>query len=192
MKEKLEGLITPLNRVDEGVSRVEGWIVVAIMSAMLLVGVAQVVARKFFDTGISFADTFLRQMVPWVGLIGAAIAAQENRNIAIDAVTRILPPIGRLLARLLISLLIFVVCVIFIRAGIEYWRFMGAEAAYRGARLFGIPIWRFHIVYPIAFTLIGFHQAVKFLLDIIGLCTGRYDLVKRADEGGLQTGEEGA
>ena len=188
MKETLESFITPLNRVDHAVSRVEGVLVVLIMSAMLLVGVGQVIARKFFDTGLSFADTFLRQMVPWVGLLGAAIATQENRNIAIDAITRILPPIGRLLARLLISLLIFAICILFIRASLEYWHFM-REETYRGSRLFGLPIWRFHIIYPIAFSLIAFHQLVKFLLDLIGLVTGHYDLVKRADEGGIHVEE---
>jgi TRAP-type C4-dicarboxylate transport system permease small subunit len=72
---------------------VRGWLIVAALSlmAMLLLSLAQILARNFLQLGLGEADTVIRGLVMWVVFAGAAIAVHSHRHIRIDVLNLILP-----------------------------------------------------------------------------------------------------
>lgn len=68
---------------------------------LVLVGLsgAQIVLRVFFQTGLSWADPFLRGLVLWTGMLGALAAVRDEKHIALDVLQRYLPPAAQRIAR---------------------------------------------------------------------------------------------
>ena len=68
---------------------------------LVLVGLsgAQIVLRVFFQTGLSWADPFLRGLVLWTGMLGALAAVRDEKHIALDVLQRFLPPVAQRVAR---------------------------------------------------------------------------------------------
>jgi len=73
-------------RIDNFIARVEKFLVVFLLGAMILVAFLQIVLRNVFTTGFSWGDPFIRYLVVWVGFIGAALATKEGKHITIEIV----------------------------------------------------------------------------------------------------------
>lgn len=72
--------------------RFETYLLAALLTALLLMSVTQIVLRVFFDTGFIWAEAVSRQGVLWLALLGALSATREKKHISIDALPRFLPP----------------------------------------------------------------------------------------------------
>ena len=74
----------------ERLRRIENGILALLV--LLLVGLsgAQILLRIFFETGLSWADPFLRGLVLWTGMLGALAAVRDERHIALDLLQRYL------------------------------------------------------------------------------------------------------
>jgi len=68
--------------------RVEDAALILALASMLVMALAQIVLRNFFDTGLLWAEPFLRILVLWVAMLGGMVATREGRHIAIDAAAR--------------------------------------------------------------------------------------------------------
>ncbi|MCK5573045.1 MAG: TRAP transporter small permease subunit, partial [Bacteroidetes bacterium] len=71
--------------------RVETVLLVLFLGVMVVLAFAQVVMRNIFQTGFLWGDPLVRHLVLWVGFMGAAIAASDERHISIDAINKFLP-----------------------------------------------------------------------------------------------------
>ena len=83
-------VISFLKTFDGFLERIEKFVLISILSFVIGLSFLQVILRNFFGSGFIWGDVFLRQMVLWIGLIGASIATKENRHINIDIVSRII------------------------------------------------------------------------------------------------------
>ncbi|MEY4489594.1 MAG: hypothetical protein RIQ79_2102, partial [Verrucomicrobiota bacterium] len=63
----------------------EDLVVVAILAAMMFLPVIEIVLRKFFHGGLPASATIVQHLVLAVGMLGGAIAARENRLLALSA-----------------------------------------------------------------------------------------------------------
>lgn len=72
---------------------VRAWLIVAALSlmGMLLLSLAQILARNFLHLGLGEADAVIRGLVMWIVFAGAAIAVHSHRHIRIDVLNLILP-----------------------------------------------------------------------------------------------------
>lgn len=72
---------------------VRAWLVVAVLSltGMLLLSLAQILARNFLHLSLGEADAVIRGLVMWIVFAGAAIAVHSHRHIRIDVLNLILP-----------------------------------------------------------------------------------------------------
>ncbi len=84
----------------EWLRTIENWLLAALV--LLLVGLsgAQIVLRIFFETGLSWADSFSRSLVLWTGMLGALAAVRDDKHIALDVLQRYLSPKMRRAARI--------------------------------------------------------------------------------------------
>ena len=65
-------------KIDEIIAGLETALITVILSLMIILSFGQVVLRNFFNESILWGDIFLRQMVLWVGFIGASLADRRN------------------------------------------------------------------------------------------------------------------
>ncbi|NVM57446.1 MAG: TRAP transporter small permease subunit, partial [Desulfobacterales bacterium] len=71
-------------------TRLEDTFLVSLLSFMIGLAFLQIVLRDFFSTGLLWADPLLKNLVIWVGLVGASIATREDKHITIDVIPRVL------------------------------------------------------------------------------------------------------
>ncbi|MFQ5672542.1 MAG: TRAP transporter small permease [Nitrospinales bacterium] len=150
-----------IKKIDSYLARAEEWLVVLILSFMILLSFGQVILRNFFDQGILWADVFLRQLVLWVGFLGASLATRAGRHIAIDFLPHFMSPRWRTVSGVVVRLS---------AAGISgylawaAWKFVQFERE-GGATLFlNLPGWIFETILPFSFSVI----ALRFLLQAAG------------------------
>lgn len=155
--------------IDRAFATVEGALLIVLLSVMVLMAFLQVVLRNVFHEGFIWADILLRHLVLWIGIIGAALAASQQRHITIDALTRFLPPRLRLGALALAQLFAAVVCIILVDAAITFVR----NDLEFGATVYGeVPAWTSQIVIPAGFILISYHFLVRAIENLLAAFRG--------------------
>jgi|GEM_PF-606469 len=96
-----------VRKLDEAVQRAEVGVCAASLLVMILLAFVQVFLRQFQGEvfqPVGWFDTVTRNLVIWVGMLGASLATAEGRHIAIEAVPKFLPPKGRRRLGVVISL----------------------------------------------------------------------------------------
>ena len=151
-------MLSWLERVDATLARVEGWAITALVTAMVVLAVAQIALRNIFSTSLPAADTLLRHAVLWVGFLGAALAAHEDSHIRIDIGARLLPVQLRRWVAAFFHVVSAVVCVLLAHAS---WTFMMLDLEGKATIALGIPTWILQTILPAAFCLLVFHFLVK-------------------------------
>ena len=62
-----------------------------ILISMIFLGLAPIILRSFFESGINWAEPLSRHFVLWLALFGAGAATQERKHITIDVISNFLP-----------------------------------------------------------------------------------------------------
>ena len=137
------------------------WIENAILAALvlLLVGLAgaQIVLRDFFDTGISWADPLMRNLVLWTGMLGALAAVRDDKHIALDVLQRYLAPVAQKIARIVTLGFAAAVC-----AAMAWYCFSMVKIELDSASQPGqIPAWVPEAILPVAFGLMALRFALR-------------------------------
>lgn len=137
--------------------RAEDGLLAALLGALLLLSVAQIALRLFFDTGLGWAEPAGRAGVMWLALLGALGATRGRRHIAIDALPRVLPPAARRGAWALAQGATALLC------GGMAWLGVGLVQLEREAPvpfIAGVPSWLPMLALPLGFGL----MALRFAL----------------------------
>lgn len=77
-----------LAHLGSAVRGVENAAIALATAVLVLAAGGEIVARIVFETGLSGLDAMLRALVLWIALLGAMIAAREDRHLAVDALSR--------------------------------------------------------------------------------------------------------
>ena len=104
------GLRSHLELIRTALHRIEDSILVAILCLMIGLAALQIVLRNFLGAGIVWGDMLVRILVLWVGLVGAMVAARQNKHINIDLVARYLPRRFNLPVKAFVELFVAAVC----------------------------------------------------------------------------------
>jgi C4-dicarboxylate transporter, DctQ subunit len=150
-------------RVDEAISRVEQTLIVTFLSFMILLAFLQIVLRNFFSTGLNWSDSLLRNLVLWIGFIGATLATREGKHINIDVVSRWLPSLGRNIITLITHLFSFFICCLLTYATLKFIR---NESQMENMTFLNIPAWIPEMILPITFTLMTFRFGLRSLNNL--------------------------
>ena len=148
---------------------VENGALVTVLSGMIVLATLQIVLRNFLDTGIPWADEALRLMVLWVAMLGAVAASRDNRHIAIDVLSKILPARGQVWVSVFVHA--FTATVALVIAWYS-WSFVAEAYEYEDELLNGLPAWLFQSILPIAFLLVGYRYSVWCLRRFREALTG--------------------
>ena len=108
--------------------------------------------RNIFDAGWIWADPLLRVLVLWIALLGALAASRNDKQIAVDVVSKFLAPRNRAVVGVLTGLFTTFVCAVI---AYHSWRFVVGEWEF-GSKAFGdVPAWLCQSVIPFAFAMIA-------------------------------------
>ncbi|MBI5240203.1 MAG: TRAP transporter small permease [Elusimicrobia bacterium] len=140
-------------------------VLVAVLLFLVVMSFLQVALRQLFGGGFLWCDTLLRHLVLWVGFLGAARAAAEEKHFAFEALTEHLP--ARLHGPAAAAARLAAVAVSLLLAEAS-WSFMLEERA-SGAALFTageltVPAWPFAAILPIGFLLAALHTGLRLWL----------------------------
>ncbi|HBQ21515.1 MAG: hypothetical protein A2Z91_02070 [Deltaproteobacteria bacterium GWA2_38_16] len=152
-----------LKSLNDTIARLETFLLVGFVLIMIGLSFSQVIMRNFFSGGFTWADVCLRNMVLWVGFIGASLATQQNRHITIDALTKFLSPFWKRISEVLTSLFSFGMGIVFMMAS---YGFVKSEYEAQGMAFLGIPFWVIQLIIPIGFGFISFRFLIKAIEDI--------------------------
>jgi TRAP-type C4-dicarboxylate transport system permease small subunit len=151
-------------RVDAVIDRVEQTLVSIFLSVMILIALSQIVLRNLFATGLSWGDPLVRNLVLWVGFIGAAIATREGKHISIDVVSQWVPSRRKVFLEVIIDVSSFIICGLLSFAAVKFIR---NEALMGSTTFLGIRAWVPELILPITFGLMtlryGFRSLKTFL-----------------------------
>lgn len=152
-------LISAISRV---LSRLEQALLIALLSGMIGFAFLQVVLRNVFSTSLLWADPMLRHGVLWIGFIGASLAAQQDKHITLDVISRFLSPTVSRLVRIVSAFFAATVTFFLARAG---WTFLLSEK--EASEIFvtigstEIPHWWVQTVIPFGFAIISLRFVLK-------------------------------
>ena len=141
-----------LQKAQQFLHRFETYLLAALLMALLLISVAQIVLRVFFDTGFIWAEAVSRQGVLWLALLGALSATREKKHIAIDILPRFPPKKTHQLVWTISQLAAAVVAAALTWYG---WGMVQLEREAPGVLVADIPSWWPMCVFVAGFGLIS-------------------------------------
>jgi len=161
-------IIKILEAINRHIEKIETVVLIIILSVMVILAFLQVVLRNLLDQGILWADILLRNLVLWVGFIGASLATREGKHINIDLLTRFLPGKWKVFSRIITNMFTALICVLLAEAG---WTFVMDEKLYSTKIFADVPAWYFQIIIPIGFLMMAFRFVIISLQHITNLVT---------------------
>jgi TRAP-type C4-dicarboxylate transport system permease small subunit len=67
------------------------------LAVMVVLVFGNVVLRYAFNSGIATSEELSRWLLVWLTFLGAIVALREHAHLGVDALVRVLPPLGRLI-----------------------------------------------------------------------------------------------
>lgn len=147
-------------QIESILGRIETLAVTILLSLMILFSFAQVLLRNFFNDGILWADIFIRQLVLWVGFLGASLAVRERKHISIDFLPNILPRSWGNFIQFIVNLTAGIISGFLAFAA---WRFVQFEMEGQATLFLDVPVWVFQLILPYSFGIIS----ARFLLKTV-------------------------
>lgn len=148
-----------IKKIDHWLAKTEMGLLVLLLFLMVFMSFGQVLLRNFLNMGILWTDIFLRQLVLWVGFLGASLAVRERRHISIDVLSHFIP--ARFRSHLQIGV---EVCAGVISAflTVAAWKFVQFEMESPSTLFLDLPTWIFQTILPFSFAMIS----MRFFLGV--------------------------
>jgi C4-dicarboxylate transporter, DctM subunit len=134
----------------------ENTIISLVLAGIVMLPLLEAVLRKTLHVGISHSAAIVQHLTLVVGMMGAAVAARENRLLALSRLGELLTGRWRKLAAVFSGASAVAVSVLLATAGVN---FVVAERPSGHVLAYGIPVWVIQLVIPIGFGLIALRLA---------------------------------
>ena len=142
--------------VRSGLHRREDGALVLALVSMLVMALTQIVLRNVFDSGLLWAESFLRILVLWVAILGAMVATRDRNHISIDLLSRLLPSSYFVPLQIVSLLFAAVLCAIAAYHSVVFISYEYEDGAIAFAE---VPVWFCQSIMPIGFGV----MALRFL-----------------------------
>lgn len=130
----------------------ETFLLLFLLFSAILIACVQIFLRNFFDMGIFWADSALRILVLWIGMIGAMFASRDKKHIRIDILSHYLPEKLRVNAWRITEFISAIVCGIVAFYSIKFIQYEYADGLIAFAN---VPVWVCELIIPVAFIVMG-------------------------------------
>jgi C4-dicarboxylate transporter DctM subunit len=142
---------TPKPRWLAALHSAENWLLVAVLAAMVLLPVTEILRRLGLPIGIHGADDFLRHLTLVAGMLGGMIAARENRLLALSSLPQFLTGWRKTVAAQVSGVFSALITVCLAWAAEQ---FVLGEKEFGSKLAYDIPTWTVQLALPIGFGVI--------------------------------------
>jgi len=136
-----------------GLRHAENLFVVLALALMALLPCVEIGLRKLFNSGVPGSVLIVQHLVLVVSIIGGAIAARDNRLLALSTLTQLLKPRARRWAQVFSNTVAAIVTVSLTKAAFD---FVVASRGLNRTLVYGIPIWTVQALLFAGFAVIAF------------------------------------
>jgi len=156
------------NRVLHFFDKSEEITLCLLLATMIVLACLQIILRTFFASGLLWADSLLRYLVLWCGLLGAVSATGQGQHIALDIFSKRIPKT----IQPWLTLLTYLFCVT-TAAGLTWaaCRFLADEIEFGGTGPLSLPLWFWNAIFPLAFGLITLKYIFLLIFHIRSFLT---------------------
>jgi TRAP-type C4-dicarboxylate transport system permease small subunit len=154
--------LNPLRRGLHFLNKIEDGLLVLMLLLMILSSAGQIVLRDVFHSGFVAADPFARLMVLWVAMLGAVVAARNDKHINVDILSRLLSQAGRRRLRSFIHVVSATVCIVITYSSL---RFVIEEHGFGSTVFSQTPAWIAELIIPLGFGLISLHYLILAVFE---------------------------
>lgn len=144
------GFMDSIRKINNAIAKIEEWLLVVIVLFMVVLAFLQVLLRNIFDQSFLWGDPLLRQLVLWVGFIGASLATKGEKHITIDVLGKALKGRTKKGVQLLTDLFAMLISAVLSYAA---WQFVMMEREFETKAFANLPAWYFQIIIPLGFGL---------------------------------------
>lgn len=146
--------------IDRGIAALVTVLLVLAFTLMLALAASQVVLRQALHATLLWGDLAARQLVVWVGFLGAAVASRRGGHFHIGFLARWIPPRARPWLHAAVDLAAAAVCAVLVRAG---WTFVTVGLDPGAVLFLGIRQATAALIVPGGFAL----MALQFVLRAV-------------------------
>lgn len=156
-----------LNRLDRGLSWAEDAFVSTLLITASAILFVNVVARYVFNTGLIWAEEFVRYEIVWLVFIGGGVAARKGIHIGVEAAVQLLPAAARRIA----AVAVLALCVAFCVALVIYGGELVAQTRMFGQRTSAMqaPFWIAQLAIPAGAALMALRFSQRLYLEATGV-----------------------
>jgi TRAP-type C4-dicarboxylate transport system permease small subunit len=155
-------VLRPLDRIDNGLARVEAGAGFAILVALIGVLSLQVASRQLPFFYITWTEEVSRFLFAWLAFLGTALAFQRNAHIAIGFAVDRAPAAMQAGAAILVRLLILGFAVIMVVYGLRL-----CLSTRMVSTVLRIPMWLPYASIPVAGALMVVHGVIGILRILV-------------------------
>jgi C4-dicarboxylate transporter, DctM subunit len=130
----------------------EDILLAAVLAAMALLPVLEIVLRATLHTGISASTSLVQHLTLLSGMAGAAVAARSDRLLALSSARLLMSGTKRHVAKWLSSVVAAIVTILLCVASTQ---FVLAEKAGADQLAYGFPVWPVQACIPVGFALMA-------------------------------------
>ena len=120
-----------LDRIDQALAKVEGWLIIGLLWAMVVLTFVQVGLRSLYTQGhflwandmlgsLDWSGPLVQLLVLWLTFLGSSLLTREGKHIKIDLFEAILPSKWRPLRGFILALVSLFIIGIMIKVCIDY------------------------------------------------------------------------
>jgi len=158
-----------LDRIDQALAKIEGWLIIGLLWAMVVLTFVQVGFRSLYTQGhflwanemlgsLDWSGPLVQLLVLWLTFLGSSLLTREGEHIRIDLFGAILPRKWLPLRGFILAVVALFIIGIMVKVCIDY---VIMEIEFGGTSLFYLPSWVGQMILPLGFALLFFRFLVK-------------------------------
>lgn len=158
-----------LDFIDRILAKVEGWLIIVLLWAMVVLTFVQVGLRSLYTHGhffwanemlgdLDWSGPLVQLLVLWLTFLGSSLLTREGKHIKIDLFGALLPAKWLPLREFILALVSLFIIGIMVKVCLDH---VMMEVEFGGKSLFYLPGWVGQTILPMGFTLIFFRFLIK-------------------------------
>ena len=167
----------PLALFNYWLSKLAIYIAGALLAAMVLMILAQVVFRYGLNDSLAWTEELAKFLMVWVACLVAPWVYREDLNVSIQMFAEALPIRLQQLSELLITVLVIAICAIFFIESLDFWQ--GGLSIY--ASSMPVKLAYFYSCTPFAFASVCLVGLEKLVQQLYNLFSGQNQTLDQQD-----------
>ena len=169
----LEVGMKTLDRIDWALAKIEGWLIILLLWAMVVLTFVQVALRSLYTHGhffwankllgdLDWSGPLVQLLVLWLTFLGSSLLTRTGKHIKIDLLSTLLPSGWLHFREFILAVISLFIIGIMIKVCIGY---VLMEMEFGGTSLFYLPSWVGQMILPVGFTLLFFRFLIKLITE---------------------------